>query len=149
MMILTCVLLLSLFQVPAAPTVIVGLDDGQQLVVQGPEFSGFIEGRNGEAVLMYRQENFHGEMPMRTISRIDFGEYRRGQPFAMTVTLRNGRKLQVQSDRRDFVTVKGTTEFGTVTVNHPDPVTSPVRLTTRRPNRINDLTIQYLEFPAS
>jgi hypothetical protein len=142
-------LLLLLFQAPAIPTVIVGLDDGQQLVIQNPEFSGFIEGRDVETVLMYRQENFHGELPLRTISRIEFGEYRSGQPFAMTVTLKNGQKLQVVSERRDFVTLKGITEFGTVTINHPDPVASPVRLSTRKPNRKNDLTIQYLEFPAS
>jgi hypothetical protein len=148
-MIKLSLVLLLLFQVPAAPRVIVGLNDGQQLVVENPEFSGFIEGRNGDAVLMYRQQNFHGEMPMRTVSRIEFREYKKGEPFPMTVTLKNGRKLEVQSERRDFVSLKGRTEFGSVMIKHPDPLSAPVRLTTRKPNRKNDLTIQYLEFPGS
>ena len=145
-------LLLLLLQTPAIPasqTVIVGLGDGQKLVIENPEFSGFIEGRNGAAVLMYRQQNFHGEMPMSAVSRIEFREYKRGQPFPMTVTLKNGQKLEVQSERRDFVTLKGRTQFGSVTINHPDPVSSPVSLSTRKPNRKNDLTIQFLEFPGS
>lgn len=148
MMILSFLLVL-LFQTPAVPTVVVGLDDGQQLVVENPEFAGFIEGRSGDAVLLYRHENFHGELPMRAVSRIDFGQYRRGRPYSMTVTLRNGRKLEVESERRDFVTLKGRTEFGIVTINHPDPITYPLRLSTRKPDRKNDLTIQYLEFPGA
>ncbi len=142
-------LLLLLPQTPAGQTVMVGLGDGQQLVVENPEFAGFIEGRGDEAVLIYRQANFHGEMPMRTVSRIEFGPYKRGGPFPMTVTLRNGQKLEVQSERRDFVTIKGRTEFGTVTIRHPDPVSPPLVLSTKKPNRKDDLTILYLEFPAS
>lgn len=148
MMILSFILLF-LLQTPAGQTVVVGLGDGQQLVVENPEFSGFIEGRSGDAVLMYRQANFHGEMPMRSISRIEFGAYKKGQPFPLTVTLKNGQKLEVVSERRDFVTLKGRTEFGTVTIKHPDPVSSPIQLGTKKPNRKNDLTIQYLEFPGA
>ncbi len=143
--------LLLMLQTPAGAgqTVVVGLGDGQQLVIENPEFSGFIEGRNGDAVLMYRQINFHGEMPVKTVSRIEFGEYKKGRPFEMTVTLRNGQKLDVHSERRDFVTVKGKTEFGTVTIKHPDPVSSSVKLNTKKPDRKNDLSIRYLEFPGS
>lgn len=142
-------LLLLLFQTPASQTVIVGLGDGQQLVIENPEFSGFIEGRNGDAVLMYRQQNFHGEMPVRAVSRIEFREYEKGKSFPMTVTLKNGQKLEVHSERRDFVTLKGATQFGRVTINHPDPVSSTVKLGTKRSNRKDDLTIQFLEFPGT
>lgn len=142
-------LLMFLLQTPASQTVVVGLGDGQQLVVENPEFAGFIEGRSGDAVLMYRQQTFHGEMPMRAIARIEFGAYKKGQPFPMTVTLKNGQKLEVVSERRDFVTLKGRTEFGTVTIKHPDPVSAPVKLGTKKPNRKDDLTIQYLEFPGA
>src|SRR5437868_5575681 len=89
---------------PTAPAitpgqkVFVGLDDGKQLTVTDPEFTGFIEGRSGDAVLMYRQENFHGEMPLKTISRIEFRPYKKGKPFPMTVTLRNGQTLEVDSE---------------------------------------------------
>ena len=138
-----------MLQTPARQVVLVGLGDGQQIVVQNPEFAGFIEGRSGEAVLMYRQENFHGEMPTKTISRIEFLPYKKGKPFPMTVTLKNGQKLDVESERRDFFTVKGKTDFGTVTIRHPDPVSSIVKITTKKPNRKNELTVQYLEFPAS
>ena len=141
--------LLFLFQVPVVQTVIVGMGDGQQLVLENPSFSGFIEGENGEAVLTYRQENFHGELPLRSVSRIEFREYKRGRPFPLTVTLKNGQKLEVESERRDFVTLKGQTQFGSVTINHPDPISSTVRLTTRKPNRKDDLTIQFLEFPGT
>ena len=127
--------------------VTVGLGDGQQLVIENPEFSGFIDGRAGDAVLMYRQQNFHGELPLRTISRIEFGEYKKGGPYPMTVTLKNGQKLEVQSERRDFMTVKGKTDFGTVTVKHPDPSSAPIKITTKSPNRKKDLTILYLEIP--
>ena len=139
-----------LLQTPApAQKVVVGLSDGQQLVVENPEFSGFIQGRDGDAILMYRRENVHGEMPVKTISRIEFGAYEKGKPFAMTVTLRSGQKLEVHSERRDFVTLRGKTDFGTVTIKHPDPVSAPVKLSIKKPDRKKDLTIQYLEFPAS
>jgi hypothetical protein len=129
--------------------VLVGLDDGKQLTVADPEFTGFIDGRSGEAVLMYRQENFHGEMPLKAISRIEFRPYRKGKPFSMTVTLRNGQTLEVDSERRDFVTLRGKTEFGTVTIKNPDPASVPGQLSTKKPNRKKDLTIQFLEFPTS
>jgi hypothetical protein len=151
MLILNALLLLAL-QIPVpsvVPAVIVGLNDGQQLVLNSADFSGFIEGRDRDAVLMYRQENFHGEMPLNTVSRIEFGAYKRGQPFSMTVTLKSGQTLEVQSERRDFVMVKGKTDFGSVTIKHPDPLSPVLRLSTRRPNRKDDLTIQYLEFPTS
>jgi len=47
------------------------------------------------------------------------------------------------------VTVRGKTNFGIVTIKHPDPLSAPLRLSTRSANRKNDLTIQYLEFPTS
>lgn len=148
-MMLSRLILIALFQAPVTPAVIVALNDGQKLLVENPEFSGFIESRNGEPVLMYRQENFHGEITLSAISRIEFREYRRGRPFALSLTLRNGQKLEVQSERRNFVSVKGRTEFGNVTINHPDPPSSSLRPSTSKPNRKNDLTIQYLEFPGS
>jgi hypothetical protein len=149
MMLFLNLFLLFGLQAPAPP-VVVGLVDQQQLVIENPQFSGFIETREGgEAFLLYRQQHFHGEVSLRMLSRIDFGEYRRGQPFAMTLTLKNGQKLSVQSDRRDFVMVKGRTDIGTVSVKHPDPLAAELRLSTRRPNREDDLTIRYLEFPTS
>ena len=129
-------------------TVIVGLSDGQQLSVENPQFIGFIESREGAAVLFYRQQNFQGELSVSSVQRIDFG-YRRGSPFPLTVTLRNGQKLEVQSAKRDFVMVKGTTDNGLVTVKHPDPISTSLTISTRRPNREDDLTIQYLEFPVN
>ena len=127
--------------------VLVGLDDGQRLTVENPDFTGFIDGHNGEAVLMYHQENYHGEMPVKTIARIEFRPYKKGKPFLMTVTLRTGQTLEVESERRDFVSLRGKTDFGTVTIKTPDPTSVPVKLTTKAPNRKKDLTIQYLEFP--
>ena len=88
-------------------------------------------------------------MPVKTISRIEFGPYRKGKPFPMKVTLKSGEELDVESERRDFVEIKGKSELGTVTIKHPDPISVPVRITTRKPNRKKDLTIQYLEFPSS
>ena len=149
MMILLLNLILMLPVQTSLPAVIVGLNDGQQLLLQNPQFSGFIQSRDGDAILMYRQANFHGELSLKGISRIDFGEYKEGKPFALTVTLKNGQKVQVQTERRDFVVVKGNTDLGTVTIKHPDPLSSPVKISSRTPNRKNDLTIQYLEFPSS
>ena len=134
---------------PLGQKIVVGLGDGQQVVMESPEFSGFIEGRNGDAILMYRRQKVHGQMPMKNISRIDFGEYKKGKPFPLTLTMRNGQKIQVESERRDFVTLKGKTDFGTVTIKHPDPTSAPLKLSTKKPNRKKDLTIQYLEMPAS
>src|SRR5256885_16042322 len=93
----------------SAPKVIVGLIDDQQLVIENPKFSGFIETRDrgADAVLMYRQDHFHGELSVKSISRIDFGEYRKGEPFDLTVTLQNGQKIEVKSERRDFLMVQG------------------------------------------
>ena len=161
MLILNLLLTLFVQQIPAVPTpsptastiagqkVVVGLDDGMKVTVESPEFSGFIDGRSGEAVLMYREKSFHGEMPLKTISRIDFGEYKKGKPFSLKVKLRTGEELNVESERRDFVEIRGRSEFGIVTIKHPDPISAPVKLTTRKPNRKKDLTIQYLEFPTS
>jgi hypothetical protein len=129
-------------------TVIVGLADGQQLAVENPQFLGFIESRTDGAVLFYRQQNFHGELSISNIQRIDFG-YRPGFPFMLTVTLRNGQKLEVQSERRNFVMLKGTTNVGLVTVKHPDPISTPLQIPAGRSNREDDLTIQYLEFPTT
>ena len=152
-------ILAALLQTPVPPPstaaitpgqkVLVSLDGGRQLTIADPEFTGFIQGRSGDAVLMYHQANFHGEMPMKAISRIEFRPYRKGKPFLMTVTLRNGQTLEVESERRDFVMLRGKTEFGTVTIKNPDPASGPVELTTKKANREKDLTIQYLEFPTS
>jgi len=148
-MIMTNLVLALLLQTQVlSPKVVVGLEDGQQLVLENPSFMGFIQGAGFDAVLMYRQKNFHGEMPLSKISRIEFGRYKRGQPFVMAVTLRNGEKLEVSSDHRDYVMVKGDTGAGEVTIKHPDPITAQVRLSERKPNRGKDLTILYLEFPA-
>jgi hypothetical protein len=134
-------------QAPApAPRVIVGLVDGQQLLVEDPQFSGFIETRGADAGLKYRRDTFRGDLDVKSISRIDFGEYRRGEPFRLTVTLTNGQKVLVQSEGPKFLIVKGRTDVGTVMIKHPDPISSPVRLTTKGQNRRRDLTITYLEF---
>ena len=142
-------LMLVLWLQTPAPPVVVGLDDGQQLLIQNPQFSGFIQNRDGDAVLLYRQAKFHGELSLKSVSRIDFGEYKKGKPFALTVTLKNRLKIEVESERNDFVTVRGTTDLGSITVQHPDPLSSPLKISTRKPDRKKDLTIQYLEFPAS
>lgn len=144
-------LLLGLFvqaAAPAAPRVVIGLTDGQQLVVENPLFAGIVRGRSADAVLTYRQEKVHGRMQAASIARIDFGEYRKGEPFLLTVTLRNGQKMQVESERYDYLTVSGRTGIGDVTVRHPDPIVAPLRLNRKDADRKDDLTIQYLEFPA-
>jgi hypothetical protein len=149
-MTLVNLLLLAWVQIQSpAQTVIVGLADGQQLVLQNPQFTGFIQNREGDAALMYRQTNFHGELSLKSISRIDFGEYRKGKPFPLTVTLKGGQKIQVDSERRDFLLIKGDTDLGRITVKHPDPLSVPVKLSTSRLNRKDSLTIVYLEFPGS
>jgi hypothetical protein len=129
-------------------TVIVGLSDGQQLALEDVQFTGFIESREDGAVLSYRQEKFHGELSLNAIRRIDFG-YERDNPFPLTVTLKSGQKLELRSARRDFVVLRGAAEGGAITIKHPDPIHGPLSLRTRRPNREDDLTIQYLEFPAN
>jgi len=134
---------------PPVARIVVGLVDGKQLTIQDPQFTGFIQGRSMDAVLSYRQEKFHGRMPTATIGRIDFGAYSQNRPFALTVTLRNGQRLEVQSEHHNFVTLTGRTDTGTVTIKHPDPLSTPLRLSTKAPDRKKDLTIQYLEFPAS
>src|SRR6266571_2677943 len=140
-------LLTLLLQTPQ--TVIVGLDDGMKVTVETPDFSGFIDGRGADAVLLYQEKTVHGEMPIKTISRIDFGPYKKGKPFQLKVTLRNGDEHNVETERRDFVTIRGKTDFGVVTIKHPDPLSAPLKLTTGKPNRGKSLTIQYLEFPPS
>jgi hypothetical protein len=130
-------------------TVIVGLTDGQRLAVENPEFIGFIESRNGAAVLLYRHPLFQGELSVDRIQRIDFG-YRRGTAFPLTVVLKNGQRMEVESARRNYLMLKGTVDGGgLVTVKHPDPIAPRLELSTRSPNRQDDLTIQYLEFPAN
>src|SRR5262249_36957643 len=108
MLILNLVLVL-LLQAPQPPqpatagqTVIVGFEDGMKVTVGNPEFSGFIDGRSGDAVLLYREHSLHGEMPVRTIAKIEFGPYRRGKPFTLKITLRNGEQLDVETERRNF-----------------------------------------------
>jgi hypothetical protein len=138
-----------LLQAPAPPqAVVVGLTDGQEIVVENPEFTGFIQGRSSDAVLTYRQKSVHGRMPTNMISRIEFGKYERSKPFPMTVILKNGQVLQVLSEGRNYLTLGGNTTQGIVRIQHPDPISAPLKLTTRKPNRKKDLTIQYLEFPA-
>jgi hypothetical protein len=148
-MMLANLLLVLMLQVPApvpepGRKVVVCLDGGQTVTVQDPEFSGFIDGHNGDAILMYRQGHIHGRMPLKTVSRIEFEPYQKGKPFFLAVTLRTGEILHVESEYRDHVTVRGKTEIGTVTIQHPDPVSTPVQLN-KKTNRIKDLTIQYLE----
>jgi hypothetical protein len=149
MTIVSLLLALLLQAPPALQPVVVGLDDGNRVAFDSPDFSGFIEGRGGDAVLLYHEKKFHGEMPVKTISRIDFGPYKKGKAFQLKVTLRSGDELNVESERRDFLTIRGKTELGLVTIKHPDPLSTPVKLTTGKPNRKKSLTIQYLEFPPS
>jgi len=136
-------------QVPVVDRVIVELLDGRQLSVENPQFSGFIRGKGGDAVLMYRQQNLHSELPTHSIAKIEFGRYKGGKPFAMLITLKNGQTLEAESERQNYVMLTGRTDIGTVTIKHPDPISSPVRLTTHKPDRHKDLTIQSLEFPPS
>ena len=129
-------------------TVVVGLSDGQQLAVENAQFSGFIESRGDQAVLLYRQDKFHGELNLDSVRRIDFG-YKRGKPFPLAVTMTSGQRLDVESERRDFVILKGMTDAGPILLKHPDPISTTIRISTRKPNRKDDLTITYLEFPAN
>jgi hypothetical protein len=146
---ITYLILALAVQAPApAARVVIGMTDGQQVVVETPEFSGFVQGIGADAVLLHRRQNLHGQMPAQAISRIDFGRYEKDKPFRLTVTLRNGQKLEVESERQHFLTIKGRTELGMVYIKHPDPVGAPLRLSKKGPDRQNDLTIQYLEFPA-
>ena len=134
---------------PPSPKVTVGLEDGQQVTIENPQFFGFIESSLGGAFLMYRQKDLHGQLPVSEISRIDFGRYERGQPYPMNITLRSGQILPVVSEYRNYLMVRGKTDIGIVTIKYPDPISAPLRLSTKPPNRKKDLTIQYLEFPAS
>jgi hypothetical protein len=151
-MIIANLLIVLMLQVPApAPAsggkVVVGLDGGQTVTVEDPEFSGFIAGHNGDAILMYRQGHIHGQMPLKIVSRIEFEPYQKGKPFLLAVTLKTGEILHVESEYRDHVTVRGRTDVGIVTIRHPDPVSTPVQLD-KKTNRSKDLTILYLEIPA-
>jgi hypothetical protein len=113
-------------------TVLVGLTNNTQVTINDAQFTGFIESRpDGTAVLRYQQEKLHGVMPVDSIARIDFG-YRRGEPFPLSVTLRSGQKLEVWSEARNFVRVRGATETGEVVIVHPDPISIPLRLSTKR-----------------
>jgi len=147
----TSILLMFLLQTPvstpAKTAVVVGLLDGQQLAIDNPQFTGFIESRDGsEPVLLYRQKKFRGELKLSLVQRIDF-IYTRDRTYEFNVTLKNGQKLTVEADGRDFLTVKGETDSGSVSIRHPDPISTVVRIATEKPNRQKDLTIQYLEFP--
>lgn len=145
-------LLVLLLQTPTTTPglrISVGLQDGHEITVQDPVFSGFIEGHSGEAVLTYREGRIHGEVPLKNVSRIEFGRYKKGKPFSLTVTLRNGQVLQVETERRNFVTLRGITDSGVVTIKQPDPPSGPVELDSNKANRKKDLTIQYLEIPTS
>ena len=133
---------------PPPQKIVVGLEDGQQVVLQSPEFTGFIQGRSGDAVLTYRQSKYHGAVPLKNVARIDFHPYKSG-PFSLKITLTDGQMLEVESEGPEFVSVRGRTEFGLVTVKHPDPISAPVKLTTKKPSRKKELTIQYLEIPTS
>ena len=135
--------------VPAPAMKVVVMTGGQQVVIENPEFTGFIQGRSADAVLVYRQQTVRGRMPVSLIARIELGEYRKGRPVAMTVTLKDGQSLKLESDQQKFLMLRGKTELGTVTIKHPDPVSAPLRLSTNPSDRKKDLTIQYLEFPAS
>ncbi len=153
-MLIAKLVLLLMLQTPAqapAPgrTIVVGLRNGQQLVVQDPQFTGFIDGHNGDALLMYREGDFHGIIPLKSICHIEFGAYRKGAPFTLILTLISGQTLHVQSEGSTFVSLRGKTDVGIVTIKHPDPISAPVRLTTHPADREKDLTIQYLEIPAS
>jgi hypothetical protein len=135
--------------VPAPPMKVVVMTGGQQVVIESPEFTGFIQGRSADAVLIYRQQTVHGRMPVGLIAKIELGEYRKGRPVAMTVTLKDGQSLKLESYQQEFLILRGKTELGTITIKHPDPVSAPLRLSSKPSDRKRDLTIQYLEFPAS
>ena len=140
--------LMLLLQAPATPNqVVVGLIDGQKVVVHNPKFNGFIRGRDNEIVLVYRQNHVYGQMPASVISKIEFGFYDKRRPFPMTVTLRNGEKLEVVGEGSNYVTLNGDTDVGAVRIKHPDPISTPLRISKKIPNRSRDLSIQYLEFP--
>ena len=127
-------------------SVVVGLTNNTQVTLNDAQFAGFIQARDdGRIVLMYRQDRLHGTLFVDAIARIDLG-YERGQPYPLTVTLKNGQILQVQSEYRNFLKVRGITDTGEVFIQHPDPISVPVELRTRAANRENDLTIQFLEF---
>ena len=131
------------------PKVVVGLTDGAKVTLENAEFFGFIEGPVENAVLIYRQQKVHGKMPTARIRRIEFGPYHKEKPFALSVTLVNGEKLELESERHDYVMLTGLTELGTVRIKHPDPISAPLQIRTRKPDRKDALTIQYLEFPPS
>ena len=127
-------------------TVLACLTNGSQVTIQDPQFTGFIETRGeGQAFLLYRQDGLRGEISTDRISRIVFG-YQRGRPFPLVVTLKDGQSLQVQSNRRDFLQIRGMGPNGTVMLQHPDPLSVPLKLTTHSPDRLHDLTISCLEF---
>jgi hypothetical protein len=120
---------------------------GWPTTLDNPQFTGFIESRDGsEPVLLYRQKKFKGELRVSLVQRIDF-IYTRDKTYEFNVTLKNGQKLTVEAEGRDFLIVKGETDSGSVSIRHPDPISSVVRISTKKPNREKDLTIQYLEFP--
>src|ERR1700733_16269425 len=140
-------LMMTLMNFLLAATIVVGLVDGKQVAIENPKFNGFIETRDdGQTVLFYRQKDFHGEMPLDNIQRIDIG-YKRGKPYPLTITLKNGQKMIVESDKRNYITLKGQSPDGAIAIQHPDPISPPTHLSSRAPNRKKNLTIKYLELP--
>ena len=121
---------------------------GKKLSIENPKFNGFIRGQDGEIVLAYRQNHVHGLMPdeRHFENRVRLLRQRH-RPFPMTVTLRNGQKARGRRDGSNYVTVNGDTDIGTVRIKHPDPISTPLRLSNDIPNRRKHLSIQYLEFP--
>ena len=127
-------------------TVLVGLSNGEEVTLTDVQFTGFIQAQeDGRIVLRYQAGDQHGALFTESISRIEFG-YRRGEPFPLTVTLRSGQTLQLASDHRNFLRLRGKTENGEITISHPDPISTPIHVTTRAANRRDDLTIRFLEF---
>ncbi len=49
--------------------------------------------RAKRGLLIYRQKEFRGELKLNSVQRIDFG-YKRGKPFPLSVTLKNGQKIR-------------------------------------------------------
>jgi len=119
--ILSLLVVSLLQQPPPVEQVVVGMLDGSQVTIANPEFTGFIQGHFPDAVLIYRLQSVHGQMPLKTISKLEFGPYEKGRPFAITVTLKNGEKLQVESERHDYITLAGKTNLGLVRIKQPGP----------------------------
>jgi len=115
-------LVVSLLQQPApVEQVVVGMLDGSQVTIRQSEFTGFIQGHFPDAVLIYRLQSVPWTDAPENISKLEFGPYEKGRPFAITVTLKNGEKLQVESERHDYITLAGKTNLGLVRIKAPGP----------------------------